>query len=57
MINFLLGLAVLLFVLWLVLNLVGAVFGGLVHLLWIIILVALAVWAFQYFTGRRRTSV
>jgi hypothetical protein len=55
MINFLLGVAVLLFVLWLVLTLVGAVFGGLVHLLWILILVALAVWAFRYFTGRRTT--
>jgi hypothetical protein len=45
---------VVLFVIWLILTLVGAVAGGLVHLLWIVILVCLAVWAFQFLTGRGR---
>lgn len=54
MINLLLGLAVIVFFIWLLLTLLGAVAGGLVHALWIIILVSLAVWAYQYQKGGRR---
>lgn len=54
MIHTLLGIAVVVFVIWLILTILGAVAGGLVHLLWIVILVCLAVWAFRYLTGSRR---
>ena len=48
MIHALLVLAVIAFIIWLVFHAVGA----LIHLLWIVILVALAVWAFRVFVGR-----
>lgn len=54
MIHTLLGIAVVVFLVWLVLTLVGAVAGGLVHLLWIVIVVCLAIWVFQMLTGSRR---
>jgi hypothetical protein len=41
MIHTLLVIAAIVFVVWLVLTLAGAVAGGLAHLLWIVILVAL----------------
>lgn len=53
MVRFLLGIAVVVFVVWLVLTLLHFVLGGLINLLWIIILVALAVWAWHMITGRR----
>jgi hypothetical protein len=53
-IHTLLGIAVVVFIVWLILTLIGAVGGGLVHLLWIVILVCLAIWALQYLTGSRR---
>lgn len=53
MAGFLIGLALVVFAIWLILNLVGAVFGGLVHLLWIVIVVALIIWAVRAFTGNR----
>ncbi len=56
MVHTLLVIAVAVFIIWLVLNLIGAVAGGLVHLLWIVIIVCLAVWAFRYLTGSRRRS-
>lgn len=54
MIHTLLAVAVVLFVLWLIFFHLG----GLIHLLWIGILIALAIWAFGFlFRGRRaRTS-
>ncbi|HEY7779169.1 MAG TPA: hypothetical protein VIC85_03050 [Ktedonobacterales bacterium] len=54
MIHTLLGIAVVVFVIWLILTILGAVAGGLVHLLWIVILVCLAVWAFRFLTGSNR---
>ena len=51
----LLGIAVAVFAIWLFFTLIGAVLGGLIHLLWIIILIALAVWIVRFFTaGRQR---
>jgi thiol:disulfide interchange protein len=50
-----LGVAIVVFAIWLVFTLIGAVFSGLIHLLWIIILIALAVWVWQRFVVRRRT--
>lgn len=54
--GFLLGLAIVVFAIWLIFTLIGAVLGGLIHLLWIIILIALAVWVVRLFTGGRRTT-
>lgn len=54
MINPLVGLAVVVFFIWLLLALLGAVAGGLVHVLWIVILASLAIWAYRYQTGGRR---
>jgi hypothetical protein len=53
-IHTLLAIAVAVFVVWLVLTVLGAVAGGLIHLLWIVILVCLAVWAFRVLTGGTR---
>ena len=50
--RWLLQLAVVVFLIWVVLALVGAVFSGLIHLLWIVILIALAVWLWQFLTHR-----
>ncbi len=55
MIHLLLGIAVAVFIVWLVLTLLGAVAGGLIHLLWIVIVVALAIWLFQFLVGSRRS--
>jgi uncharacterized RDD family membrane protein YckC len=53
MIHTLLGVAVVLFILWLIF----AHLGGLIHLLWIGILIALAIWVFGFFfRGRRAHS-
>lgn len=54
MIHTLLGIAVVVFIVWLVLTLIGAVAGGLIHLLWIVILVCLGIWLFNVLTGSRR---
>jgi hypothetical protein len=48
--RFLLQIAAVALLVWVVLSLIGAVFGGLIHLLWIVILVALAVWLWQFLT-------
>ena len=53
MLRTLLGIAVVVFVIWLILTLVGAVLGGLIHLLWIVILIALVLWIWQRFVVRR----
>jgi hypothetical protein len=53
MLSALLWIALVIFVVWLVLNIAGAVFGGLVHLLWIVIVIALAIWLLQTLTRRR----
>lgn len=42
-----LQIAAVVFLIWVVLALIGAVFNGLIHLLWIVILVALAIWLWQ----------
>jgi uncharacterized RDD family membrane protein YckC len=55
-IHVLLAIALAVFVIWLVLTVLGAVGGGLVHLLWIIVVVALAIWLFQYLVGSRRSG-
>ena len=54
--GFLLGVALVVFAIWLIFTLIGAVLGGLIHLLWIIILIALVVWVVRLFTGGRRTT-
>jgi hypothetical protein len=52
----LLMIAVAVFAIWLIFTLIGIVLGGLIHLLWIIILVALVIWAIRFFArGRQRT--
>jgi hypothetical protein len=51
-IHSLLGIALVVFVVWLVLQVIGLLFGGLLHLLWLAILVALAVWLWRLATGR-----
>ncbi len=54
MMHTLLGIALVVFVVWLLLTLVGQ--GGfLINLLWILILVALVWWVLSFLTGRRRT--
>lgn len=55
MLRAVLGIAVVVFAIWLFLTLVGAVLNGLVHLLWIVIVIALAVWIWQRFVVGRRT--
>ena len=54
--HLLLRVAAILFLIWVVMTLIGYVFNGLIHLLWIIILIALAVWLWQRVTGRRPTT-
>jgi hypothetical protein len=53
----LLGIAVVVFAIWLILTLVGAVLGGLIHLLWIVILIALVLWIWQRFVVRRPSNM
>ena len=48
----LIWLAIALFVAWIVLRLVLAMTGGLLHLLWLGALIFLAIWLFQQMTGR-----
>ena len=55
-IHTLLVIAAIIFVVWLVLLLIGHV-GGLINLLWIVILVALIWWLLSFITGRRRTPL
>ena len=57
MIHTLLGIAVVVFVVWLLLVLVGHVGGALINLLWILILVALVWWLISFFTGRSRRTL
>jgi uncharacterized membrane protein len=56
MIGFFVGLAIVAFILWLVLTLIGAVLGGLVHLLWAVIILALLIAAWRGLTHRRGTA-
>lgn len=53
MIHTLLGIAVVIFIIWILLVLVGHIGGALVNLLWILILIALIWWLVSLFTGRR----
>lgn len=57
MLRTLLGIAVVVFAIWLILTIVGAVLNGLIHLLWIVILIALVLWVWQRFVVRRRSDV
>jgi hypothetical protein len=57
MLSALLWIALVVFAIWLVLTIAGAVFGGLVHLLWIVIVIALAIWLLQLLSGRRRNTL
>ena len=52
--RFLLVVAVAVFAIWLALTIIGALVHTLVNLLWIIILLALAVWLFRVLTRRDR---
>lgn len=54
MIPLLLGIALVVFVIWLALTILGFIIGGLIHLLWIVILVLVAIWLFQRVTGSGR---
>ena len=54
MLRLLLAIAVIIFIAWLVLTVLGAVFHGLINLLWIVIVIALIVWAWRALTGRHR---
>lgn len=51
--NWLLTLAVILLVLWILAEVLGWVIGAALNLLWIAALVLLAIWLFQKVTGRR----
>lgn len=53
----LLGIALAVFVIWLVFTLIGVVFHALINLLWIIIVVALVVWLIRVFTSRRNRAL
>ncbi len=55
MMHSLLGIALVIFIVWLVLVVVAHVGGTLLNLLWILILIALIWWLISFFTGRRRT--
>lgn len=57
MIHTLLGIAVAIFIAWLVLTLIGAVAGGLIYLLWIAIIVCLAIWLVGLLRRPRRGTV
>jgi hypothetical protein len=52
----LLIIAVAIFAIWLFFHLIGAIFGGLINLLWIIIVIALVVWVVRLFTGGRQRT-
>jgi hypothetical protein len=52
--HFLLWIAILLIVLWVVARVVGFVAGALLNVLWIVALVLLVIWLFSLVTGRRR---
>ena len=57
MIHSLLAIAVVIFVIWLLLVVVGHAGGFLINLLWILILIALVVWVVNFFMGRGRRSL
>lgn len=57
MIHSLLGVALVIFLVWLVLVAFVHVAGWAVNLLWIIILVAAIWWLVSFFSGRRGTTV
>ena len=46
--RFLLQIAAVALLVWVVLSLIGIVFDGLLHLLWLVILVALAIWLWRF---------
>ncbi len=52
MIHTLLGIAAVVFVVWLLLVVVGHVGGALINLLWIVILIALVWWLISFISGR-----
>jgi hypothetical protein len=51
--HLLLRIAAILFLIWVGLSLIGLIFNGLIHLLWIVIVVALVIWIWQRASGRR----
>ncbi len=57
MIHTLLGIAAVIFVVWLLLVVVGHVGGVFINLLWILILIALIWWLVSFFTGRSRRTL
>ena len=57
MIHTLLGIAVVIFVVWLLLVIVGHVGGALINLLWILIVIALVWWLISFLTGRGRSTL
>ena len=57
MIHTLLGIAVVVFVVWIILVLVAHVGGSLINLLWILILVALIWWLISFISGRGRRTL
>jgi hypothetical protein len=54
MLQLLLAIALIVFIAWIVLSVIGLVFHGLINLLWIVIVIALIVWAWRALTGRHR---
>ncbi|HEY7125974.1 MAG TPA: hypothetical protein VH540_18620 [Ktedonobacterales bacterium] len=57
MIHSLLGIAAVIFVIWLVLVVFGHVAGILVNLLWILIAIAVIWWVLSFVLGRGRSRV
>ena len=55
MLGVLLRVAAVLFLIWLIFTLIGFVFNGLIHLLWIAILVLVVIWLWQRVTARGRS--
>ncbi|HEY7348245.1 MAG TPA: hypothetical protein VH599_07970 [Ktedonobacterales bacterium] len=49
-----LGIALFIFVIWLLLSVVGHLFGSLIHLLWIVIVIAFIWWLITAVFGRGR---
>ena len=57
MIHSLLGIAAVIFIIWLVLVVFGHAAGILVNLLWILIVIALVWWVLSFLMGRGRSRV
>ena len=57
MFSVLLRVAAALFLIWLIFTVIGWVFYGLIHLLWIAILVLVVIWLWQRVTARGRSRM